>query len=97
MKDKTAAILIRDPREVGAKLPLAERLLRSGGRFELFFIGFALQQLAETEQAHVNRLRERGVALYIHTADAGPFDGFCRGDNRDVAERLGRFEMVIPL
>ncbi len=97
MKDKTAAILIRDPRGISAKLPLVERLLRGGGRFELFFIGFAPQQLTETEQARVNRLREREVALFIHTAETGPFDGFRRGDNQDVAGRLDRAEMVIPL
>ncbi len=97
MKEQTAAILIRDPRGIGAKLPLVEGLHRCGRRFDLFFIGFGPRELNETERARVNRLRERGVDLYTHSAIVGPCGGFCRGDARDIAGRLERAEMVIPL
>ena len=97
MEDQTAAILIRAPRKIGAKLPLLERLQRCGRRFELFFIGFGPEQLTEAEQAQVTRLNEQGVALYMHTGHHGSESGFCRIDKQEMANRLNRAKMVIPL
>ncbi len=97
MNTKTIAILVRKPEQIHIHLSATEHLSQTGSNIEIFLLGPIPCSAMDDNGVWSKQFSKTGVKCFSDTSGLFELYGFQVADMAEIARRIGKADMVIPL